>query len=108
MDTPRLLDHDTETGITEWYHFDATDGSFTIETTQDVGDLIECNQRLYNNSASTWGEMDMVARFPLTVLMDLVQRRILDPGFRVINDVAYTRWLNDRDNMVWRTKRGTV
>lgn len=106
--TKRVLEHDAATGTTEYYHFDDVTGESIIETVQDATALIERNKRLYNDSTGRWGEMAMVASYPMTVLMDLIQQQILDAGFRVINQKEYKRWLSDPDNRVWRTKGGKV
>jgi hypothetical protein len=29
-------------------------------------------------------------------------------GFNVVDEVGFARWLNDPDNAVWKTYRGTV
>lgn len=104
----RLLGHDPDSGITEYYHFDPDTNGFVIEQRQDVTAIIEANLAAQNADHGNWGEMTMVARYPLTILMELVKQHILDEGFRVINEKAYTRWLNDPSNRVWRTRLGKV
>jgi len=107
MDDKRLFDHDAASGTTE-YFYGHGDGSFTIETVQDVTELVERNKYLSNTVGGKWGELSMVASYPLTILMDLVKQNILDKGFKVINEKGYKRWLNDSDNAVWRTRPGKV
>ena len=104
----RLLDHDSVTGTTEWYHFDETDGSFTIETVQDVSALVDANTRIRNDQTGRYRDLTMVARMPLTVLMQLVKDGYLDRGFRVIDQARYRRWLNSNENLAWRTKEGRI
>lgn len=104
----RIFDHDPDAKITEIYHFDPETGGFVIETRQDVTDLIELNKTRFNDADGKWGEMTLVASYPLTILMELVKQNILDPGFRVINDKAYRNWLNAPENRVWRTRPGRV
>ena len=105
---PRVLDDGSESGVMEFYHFDPDTNGFVIEQRQDVTGLIETNKRLYNDSDGKFGEWNLVARFPMTVLWDLMQRGILDRGFRCINEKAFGKWLNDPENRVWRTKGGRV
>lgn len=104
----RLLDHDKDSGISEYYHFDQSDGSFTIETVQDVTDLIELNKMRSNAATGRYGDLTLVASYPLTILMQLVKENILDTNFRVQDQKAYKRWLNAPENSVWRTKRGKL
>ena len=104
----RLLDHDKDSGISEFYHFDDSDGSFTIETVQDVTDIIELNKARSNAATGRYGDLTLVASYPLTILMELVKQNILDTNFNVTDQKKYKRWLNDPSNSVWRTKRGKV
>lgn len=105
----RLFDHDPLTGITEWFHMEDGDDSFTIQTTQDAAPLIEANREHFNqfDSARTpfgdkIGASSKVASIPLNVYMDLKTKGILrDPA-------AFKRWLNDPDNRAFRTRPGTV
>lgn len=107
--TRRLLGHDTLTGVTEWFHMNDDDDTFTVETTQDATDIVELNKfqaSHFSSGRDSWGDgfdhRTKVASIPLNVYMDLKKRGILrDP-------VAFKRWLNDGDNAAFRTRPGTI
>jgi hypothetical protein len=109
--TKRLFDHDPLTGITEWFEYDDTDGSFTIQTSQNVDGLIALNQahqREFNRPDDRWGDgidhRTKVASIPLNVWQDLRKRGITPQK----DPVAFKRWLNDPDNFAFRTRPGRV
>lgn len=105
----RLFDFDPVTGTTQWFHYDESEDSFTIETQQNIDALIEQNKDQFNSFSSgkdRWGDAigqsTHVARIDLNTYMDLQRKGILrDP-------VAMKRWLNDPDNAVFRTRPGRV
>lgn len=107
--TKRLFDYDPLTGLTEWFEYDDSNDTFTIQTEQDATELLEHNKIARNTFTSgkdTWGDgfdhRTKVASIPLNIYMDLKKRGILrDP-------VAMKRWLNDPDNFAFRTRPGTV
>lgn len=101
----RVLEEDAVTGIRRIHHFDPADGSFTIETQQDVTASVEASKAAYNqfDERANWkGMWHRVASIPLTVLMDLKRRGIFD------DEAAFKKWLNDADNRVFRTRPGRV
>lgn len=86
------------------------DGGIIIETKQDVSEIIEANKAQLDFDKQRTGhlnELHHVARIPFTVIDDLNKKGIMR-GFNVIDDVGFARWLNDPDNSVWKTYRGTV
>ena len=86
------------------------DGGIVIETKQDVSDIIEANkQQLFYDQQRIGGlnEMHHVARIPFTVIDELNKTGIMK-GFNVVDEIGFARWLNNPDNSVWRTYRGTV
>jgi hypothetical protein len=99
-----VLEHVPETGTTRYFHYDDTDDSFTIETVQDVGELVEDNKAQFNEytSLDRMGEGRRVASIPMNVYWDLKQRGIVD------DPAAFKRWLNDPDNRFFRTSPGTL
>lgn len=101
----RLFDDDPIAGTRQLFHWDDETQSFTIETQQDVGAIVEGGKAQYRtmDERTPWkGDMHHVARIPMTVYAELVQRGITrDPA-------AMKRWLNDRDNQVFRTRPGRV
>lgn len=104
----RLLDHDASTGITEYYHFNETDQSWGIETVQDITGILDANVRLQNEQTGRYKDLTMIARLPLSVVMDLAKQGIMDMGMRILDEKKYRRWLNDSENQKFRTKLGQV
>jgi hypothetical protein len=103
----RLFDRDPLTGKIRWFHFNHEDKSFTIETVQEVQDLVDQNAELQNTDNRRFGEWDRVASVPINVYFDLKARGIIDPQ----NDpkgIKLKQWLNDSDNRKFRTKLGQV
>ena len=90
--------------------FEDGDGGIVIETKQDVTEIIEANKAQLDFDKQRSGglnDLHHVARIPFTVIDVLNQMGIMK-GFRVIDDVGFAKWLNDPDNAVWKTYRGTV
>lgn len=106
----RVLDHDSATDTTEYYHYDPHSGGFVIETVQDVTALVDQNTRLWNASEkhTKYGELTRVSSVPNTVLMELAKLGILSIGGAILDDAKYRRWLNDPANLKWRTRAGKV
>jgi hypothetical protein len=102
MDT-RILGHDAATGVTEFFHWNDADGTFTIERQQDVSPIITLAQAEAGMDNGSWkGDWHKVASIPMSIYMDLEKQGIARDPARM------KRWLNDRDNQVFRTKAGTV
>jgi hypothetical protein len=86
------------------------DGGIIIETKQDVTEIIEANKAQLEFDKERRGhlnELHHIARIPFTVIDVLNQRGIMK-GFNVVDDAGFAKWLNDPDNAVWKTYRGTV
>lgn len=100
----RLFDVDHETGTKTYFHPDG-EGGFTLETLQDVEPTLEQNKLLYNDvdERARYGEkLTRVASIPLVVWMQWSREGD-------INDPAYIRKkLNDRDNLLFRTRPGKI
>jgi hypothetical protein len=109
-DSETLFDHDPATGMTEYFHYDEATGGFVIETRQDVGLIIELNKSRYNETEkhTPYGELDEVANFPLTIVMELAKQGIMTAGCRILDQKKYKQWLNDPANEMWRVRRGKV
>lgn len=89
------------TGSESIFHYDHSNDTFIIEEISDVEDLIAQNRELRNDS-QRGGDFRKVASIPMNVYMDLVAKGITrDPK-------AFAKWLNDRDNRVFRTHEGKV
>lgn len=106
----RLLDDGKETGIVQWYHYDHDTKGFVIEDVQDVTALIEQNTRLWNATErhSKYGDLTRIASIPNVVVMELAKQGILSPGGNILDEPRYRRWLNDAENLKWRTRAGKV
>jgi ribosomal protein S8 len=90
--------------------FEDGDGGIIIETKQDVTEIIEANKAQLEFDKERRGhlnELHHIARIPFTVIDVLNQRGIMK-GFNVVDDVGFAKWLNDPENAVWKTYRGTV
>lgn len=100
----RVLERDPITGKMKWFHWDGTNQTFTIETVQDVEDLVESNLEFQNQDTGKFGEFHRVASVPMTVYLELREKGFLRPE----NKDRLRAWLNDRDNLKFRTKLGRV
>lgn len=107
----RLLDHDPLTGVTEWFEYDDSNDTFTIQNEQDVSGLVEWNgfqANHFNRADDKWGDgfdhRTKVASIPLNIYFDLKKRF----GSMRENPRAWKRWLNDPDNVAFRTRPGRV
>jgi hypothetical protein len=86
------------------------DGGIVIETKQDVSEIIEANKAQLEFDKQRTGhlkELHHVARIPFTVIDDLNKMGIMK-GFSIVDDAAFASWLNNPDNAVWKTYRGTI
>ena len=98
------FDTNKELGITRTWHYDEDKDEATIQTQQDVTDVIEENKNEFNqiDERAKWGEFNKVASIPLSLYYELKATGKLD-------DKAYMkRWLNDPDNRHFRTRPGEV
>lgn len=94
---------------TQTVHADG-DGGIVIETKQDVTEIIEANKAQLEFDKQRTGhlnELHHVARIPFTVIDVLNQQGIMK-GFNVVDEVGFAKWLNDPDNAVWKTYRGSL
>lgn len=89
-------------------HFD-NEGGVTLETKQDVTEIIEGNKQMFNQitSQDKWGDLTKVARLPLTVIDDLNKKGVMR-GFAVMDEIRFKAFLNDPDNRFFRTRPGRV
>ena len=97
----RIFSQDPATGITKYWHVNDKD-EYVIETVQNVSTITDANKRQYNDNTGKWGEMQKVASIPLPVYYELKRQGIAD------DPKALKKWLNDRDNQVFRTRAGTL
>lgn len=97
----RLFSKDPHTGITKYWHVKAN-GEYVVETQQDVSAIVEANKREYNETPSRYRDVNKVASIPLSVYYELKRKGIAD------DPKALKKWLNDRDNQVFRTRAGKL
>jgi len=88
------------------------DGGLVIETRQDVSGIVESNKREFNSydERAKWSDHmfgNKVASIPLTVIDDLNKKGIMR-GFHVLDQKAFTKWLNEPDNRYFRTRPGVL
>jgi hypothetical protein len=98
----RLLSANPEFGTRTYFH--ATPESIHIEKVQDVTNIVEANKAKFNSTdeRARWGEWTRVASIPLAVFHDLKNKKIAD------DPKAMKKWLNDKDNVMFRTRPGNV
>ena len=100
----RLFSTDKDQGITRYFHYDDDTDQVTIQTQQDVSDVIEENKQEFAqiDERARWGEWTRVASIPMSIYLKLKAEGKLD-------DQAYMkRWLNDPENRYFRTRAGQV
>lgn len=104
MPDPRLLDRDPTTGKEVWYHYDEVDGSFTLETRENLGGMVEVVKNLASAADDAGHSRDgrLAAIYPMTMWYKLKKDGVLD------DQKAYRRWLNDPENRGWRVWQGKV
>jgi len=100
----RLFDVDEYAGTTTIFHPDGQ-GGYTLETQQDVEQILEANKLLNNDvdERARYGEWTRVASIPLVVWQQWCKEG--DPQ----HDKEFLRKkLNDRDNLYFRTRPGRI
>ena len=100
----RILSANPATRTVEYFHA-AGDGQWHIEKVQDVEDIAEAAKARFNNTdeRAKWGNgMTHVATIPNVVYWQLEKQGITRDA------KAFKRWLNERDNRVFRTRPGRV
>jgi hypothetical protein len=100
-----LIDFDPVTGIATHIEVDHEAGVMTVASRQQADDIIEQNKFLYNSvdERARYGEkFTRMAQIGTTTYFELWRTGIAQ------DDVAFKRWLNDRDNSGWRTRPGRI
>lgn len=101
---------DDSDGITSLVH---TDGeTITFEDFQDVENVLEMNKLLYNDvDAKTPFKGDglhRVASIPLVVMVELERQGIVDSAWNVKDEARFLRFLDDPENIYFRTRPGKL
>jgi hypothetical protein len=117
MSAPRLLDRDPLTRTSRWFWYDEETGDFRIETRQDVSELVAANKDEYNatderarfNAHGKESPMGArMASIPLQVWGQLVAQGIVDWNYQILDQKRYKAWLNDSENVHFRTRPGRI
>ena len=66
----RLLDHDPESGITTYHHYDEASDTMAIETVQDVTPILNKNKALKNEGFDKKSDMWHAATIPAVVQLE--------------------------------------
>jgi hypothetical protein len=66
----KILDHDSETGITEVFHGSADGETYTIETIQDISPLLDANKAQQNEGFNKRSDMWHAASIPAVVQLE--------------------------------------
>ena len=80
----------------------------TFEQSQDVSALIDQNKKDYNSAETKWSDQlfgNRVASIPYAAIDKLNKDGIMK-GFSVLDQKRFFAWLNDPDNLFFRTKPG--
>lgn len=90
-------------GGVELMHYNHADDSITLEQKWDAEPVTELNKARSNAVAGNWrGDMHLVASIPMPLYMELQKKGITQDPKR------FSEWLNERDNQLFRTKRGII
>ena len=106
MSNRRVLDYDPATGITQWFHYDDATGDIGLETQQDVALVIEGTKEAFNQAdeRKPWkGDVHKVASIPMVIYHELAK---ISNNFK--DQSVIRKWLNDKDNRVFRTRPGRL
>jgi len=103
-----LLDYDPVTGHAQEIHVD--DEQIVVAEEQDVTDIIDQNVSEYASvdERAHFGELRKVASIPMSVFFELQRQGILAYNGQPTDQKRFAQWLNDRDNLKFRTRPGTV
>lgn len=96
-----FLDHDPLMGTTDYFLWDPVDETFQVQTEQEHDLLFDWNTH-QRNEGGRFGDIKKIASIPLNVYFDLKQKGVID------DPPAFRRWLNERDNRMFRTHPGVV
>jgi len=101
----RVLSKNPEARTVQVFHSDPVEQKWHIQNVQDVEPIAEAAKATFNTTdeRARWGEgMVHVARIPNVIFWELEKKGITKDA------KAFTRWLNERDNRVFRTRPGRV
>lgn len=109
----RVSEFNPETGEVDYFH-DNGDGTFAIESVQDVTPILEANVKRFNAAADTRvdgearrSEFRHVARIPRIILTKVLREEGIDL-LKPENQDELRRRLNDPDWRMFRTHPGRL
>jgi hypothetical protein len=104
----RILSDDPITGIRRVHHYDFTNDTETIETTQDVSRIRDIVTESFNNVGKGRrfkGDMHHMFEIPLVVYNELKKINCTQAQ----DEKCFKKWLNDRDGgRLWQIRPGKV
>lgn len=115
MSDSTIVGHDADMGITDYFEWDAAAQTFRVSSMQDAEPIIEANKARFNSTdeRARWGDGQMVAEIPLTMLHEFNKMGIGDlpdkaDGFKrlrkTLDDPMFAR-LRTRPGKLSRTSR---
>lgn len=102
----RLLEHNPDSGLTQYFHYDESNDTFTIETVADAEPVIERNKKLYTDGRPK-GEWNHIASIPPEVILKWREQY----GVRIWDRNHWPRvkrLLNDPEWRYLRTAPGVI
>ena len=99
------LESDPIKGKVTTMHVDRSEESYVIETKQDVTDIVERNKARYalTDENAKHGEWMQYAEIPVEVWYNH-----LVPSGTANDEKRLRKWLDDRDNLLFRTRPGKL
>ena len=103
----KILDYDPFNDITQTYHGN-NDGTFTIQSSQDVQPYLDNNARVRSVNNKSWkGDLHEVASIP-TIVWDGWWRELGDDPGAKRNKAWLIAKLNSNEFAMLRTKEGKI
>ena len=105
QEKPRLFDVDPALMQREIFLYDDAEKEFTIVTQQDVAPVLAENQAQRNAAPMKFhdkSDLTKVASIPNVVMIELRENGTL------VDQKRFKAWLNDPENLVFRTRGGRV
>lgn len=103
-----MLDYDPVRKRKRIWHEDGE--GWTVESRTDVTDVIEANKAAMSatDERTRWGELSRVASIPLDIYFRMKREGKIDPDGNVTDEREFLKWLDDPENILFRTRPGKV
>ncbi len=98
----KVIDRDPISGVEHVFYADDTTGEITITAEQEVASILEENKRDFVEAPERWGDLTRVGSIPMA-LYNKFQRE-----GRLQDQPWLKRWLNNSENLYFRTRPGRV